>query len=203
MCVCVVVTTCFSSGELIRPLEPAERCVTMKVTSSIPACNVTLVTLRQTASLLSCLVPVFGTADTAAGTLLCSLSLNYSMKSYLLQVNVLLQNIWRAICHTSRKDGEEIKEWGNQKIFFKTSPPSLFCITHMISSEDPINPRGELWSPSQVPSSLRVMREMRSAVFIPSWGRGDLVDPVPGEVAVIAFSVEIIGQDTGGARVSV
>lgn len=128
VCVCVVETRCFSSGELIRPLEPAERCVTMKVTSSIPACNVTPVTLRQTASLLSCLVPLSGTADTVAETLLCSLSLNYSMKSYLLQVNVLLQNIWRAIGHTSRRDGEEIKRaWKSRNLFLKLFSPSLFC----------------------------------------------------------------------------
>ena len=119
VCECVVVTLCFSSGELIRPLQPAERCVTMKVTSSIPACNVTPVTLRQTASLLSRLVPVFGAADAVAETLLCSLSLNYSMKSYLVQVNVLLQNIWRAIGHTRREDGEEIKECGKSRDLFK------------------------------------------------------------------------------------
>lgn len=73
----------------------------------------------------------------------------------------------------------------------------------MISSKDPINWWDELSSPFQVPSSLRVMRETGSAVFIPSWDRKDLVDPFPGEVAVIAFSVEITGQDTAGVEVIV
>lgn len=131
VCVRAVVPRCFSSSELIRPPEPAKRCVTMKVTSSIPVCNVALVTLGKTASSLSCLVLAFGTADTAAETLLHSLSLNYSMKSYLLQVNVLLQNIWRAIGRTSRKDGGEIKEKGNQKIFLEiSSPPLFFSLYH-------------------------------------------------------------------------
>lgn len=59
--------------------------------------------------------------------------------------------------------------------------------------------------PSQVPSSLRVMSRMGSAFFFISLSRDreDLVDVVPGEVAVIAFSVEIIGQDTAKAGVSV
>lgn len=36
----------------------------------------------------------------------------------------------------------------------------------MIPFKDPINPDDELSSPSQVPSSLREMREMGSAGFI-------------------------------------
>lgn len=56
---------------------------------------------------------------------------------------------------------------------------------------------------SQVPSSLRMMKGMGSAVFIPSRQCGDLVDLDPGEVAVKALSVEIIGQDTARAGVSV
>lgn len=74
----------------------------------------------------------------------------------------------------------------------------------MISSKDPINPRDELSSPlSGTLISACDEGETGSAVFIPSWDREDLVDLVPGEVAVIAFSVEIGGQDTAGARVSV
>lgn len=53
---CVTQTVCFSSAELIRSLEAAEQCVKMKVTSSLP---VTLVTLKQIASLLCCLVRDF------------------------------------------------------------------------------------------------------------------------------------------------
>lgn len=47
---CALCSVCSCSGELIRSLEPAERCVTTKVTSSVPVCNVTLVTLKQMAS---------------------------------------------------------------------------------------------------------------------------------------------------------
>lgn len=61
----------------------------------------------------------------------------------------------------------------------------------MISSKDPINPRDELSSPlSGTLISACDEGETGSAVFIPSWDREDLVDLVPGEVAVIAFSVE-------------
>lgn len=139
-------------------------------------------------------MPVFGTADTMAETQLPFLSLNCSMKSYLLQVNILLQNNWRAIGHRSRRDGEKIKECWKSKVvvfFFNSFHLYLFflffCIIHTISSKDPINPQDELLSPAQVPSSLRVMREMGSAVFIPSWDRKDLVDLVPREMALIAF----------------
>lgn len=56
LCARVAETVCFSSAELIRSVEAAERCVRMKVTSSFPVCNVTPVTLKQIASLLCCLV---------------------------------------------------------------------------------------------------------------------------------------------------
>ena len=135
---------CFNSGELIRSQEPAEQCVTVKVTRSAPVCNVTLVTLKPKASLLSCHVQVFGTAEIMTETLLCSLSLNYSMKSYLEQVNVLLQNNWRAIGHTSGKDGERIQERWKSKALWKLLHLHFFvCIIQMISSKDPINPWDE------------------------------------------------------------
>lgn len=88
-------------------------------------------------------------------------------------------------------------------IFLKTSSPSLFCgFLHEIPSKDPINPRDELSSPLSGALISACDEGERVSCFYPDGDRRDLVDLVPGELAVIAFSVEIIGQDTAGAGVS-
>lgn len=71
---------------------------------------------------------VCGIADAVAEAPLCYLSLNYSMTSYLLQVNALLQNIWKAIVHT--KVG---RIGGNQGISFETLLPPFFVVEFIVS----------------------------------------------------------------------
>lgn len=204
MCVCVTLMMCFLTGELIRPPETPEQYVTLKVTGSIPLCNVTPLTLRQTGPLLSRLMLVFGTADTIAEQLLCSLSLNYSMKSYLLHVNVLLQNIWRAASRTTRKDGCEGNERNSKKRWnrdlFPTSPLPFFLVSYT-------------WFHSRtvLTSWMNFRPSLRCPHFCAWWGRrgrlflsqAETVRTLsirsPEEAAVIAFSVEIIGQDTAMA----
>lgn len=149
-------------------------------------------------------------AYTVARTTLCSLSFNYSMNSYLVVADVLPQKAWRTITARSRKGREKQKNRSTEGsfvlvCFLKNFSVSLFFLFISYTRFHPrtLLTQGMNLRPlSQVSSSLRVMRQTGSAVFIPSWDCQDLVDLVPREVHLIAFSGGIIGQDAAGARVS-
>lgn len=146
-------------------------------------------------------------ASTLAGTTLCSLSFNYSMSSYLVVADVLLPKTWRTITTRSREGREKRKNRSTEGsfVFLKNFSISLFFLFISYTRFHPrtLLTQGMNFCPlSQVSSSLRVMRQTGSAVFIPSWDRQDLVDLVPREVHLIAFSGEITGHDAARARVS-